>query len=153
MSKKLLLIAAAGVLFVGGMGAGFYVLWSKISSLETAAHASTPGGEVEAEEEDKVRPVFHLDSMIVNLADGDGRRYLRTTMEAELVDDSVSQQITERLPQIKDTILKITSTRRFEDICSIEGKNALRDEIVATLNGILKKESITNLYFTEFVVQ
>jgi len=42
---------------------------------------------------------------------------------------------------------------RFEDISSLEGKIALRDEIIAKLNSFLKSGTITNLYYTEFVIQ
>jgi flagellar FliL protein len=152
MSKTVLIVVAVGVLLLGGMGAGFYVLWSKISSMEASAQAASSDSDPSVPE-DFVRPVYHLDTLIVNLADQGGRRYLRMTLDVELEDTEYEMKITERLPQVKDAILKIASTRRFEDISTIAGKNELRDETVARLNEILKKDCVTNLYFTEFVVQ
>lgn len=153
MSKSIIIIVAAtALIFIGGMSAGFYVLWTKISSIEATAQAGTQETQ-EDSETDPPKPIYHLETLIVNLADKGGRRYLRVTMDTELTDADVTYKIDERLPIVKDAVLKILSTRTFDSINSIEGKNALRDEIIASLNEILKKESITNLYFTEFVVQ
>jgi flagellar FliL protein len=47
----------------------------------------------------------------------------------------------------------ILPSKRFDDISSVEGKIALRDEILEKLNSLLKQGKITNIYFKEFVVQ
>jgi flagellar basal body-associated protein FliL len=35
----------------------------------------------------------------------------------------------------------------------MEGKIALRDEIIAKINGLFNRQVVTNIFFTEFVVQ
>ena len=47
----------------------------------------------------------------------------------------------------------ILPSKRFEDIASMEGKTALRDEIIEKLNSLFPKAVITDIFFTEFVVQ
>jgi flagellar FliL protein len=47
----------------------------------------------------------------------------------------------------------ILPTKRFEDISTAQGKTALRDEIMETMNTYLLKGKVTNIYFKEFVVQ
>ena len=101
-----------------------------------------------------IRSVYSLDTFIVNLADKGGRRFLRVTMDLELKDESLAGEIDKRLSQIRDSILMIIPTKRFEDINSVEGKIALSDEIMTKLNSFLKDgSSITNIYFVEFVIQ
>ena len=142
-----------GVLFfMGIMGAGFYVIWNKISSLALQQKADSPEATEEVAKE-LVGPVYGLDTFIVNLADKGGSRYLRLTIEMELKDSSVSEELEKRLPQIKDCILMTVPTKKVEDIQSIEGKNRLRDELLMGLNGLLKNGGITKIYFTEFVIQ
>ena len=58
-----------------------------------------------------------------------------------------------RLPQVRDAFLMILPTKHFDDISSTEGKMALRDELLASLNGFLTTGQINNIYFKEFVVQ
>lgn len=155
MSKKvIILIAAASVLLLGLMGAGFFVIWSKVSNMTPGGEPVTEQAEA-AEEEAKptIGPIYSLESFIVNLAEPGGKRYLRVTMDLELSTEAVAEEITKRLPQVRNSMLMILPSKKFEEVSTIEGKNALRDEIVVTLNGFLQTGTVTNLYFTEFVVQ
>lgn len=165
MSKKvIIIIIAVFVLLMGMMGAGFFLLWSQMSA--TVAQVQKQNGTTETseeeqadEKEDKMGPIYRLDTLIVNLADHGGKRYLRVTMEFELkpneeVDNSeVVEEIEKRLPQLRDTILMVLPTKQYADISTTPGKIALRDEVMAKLNPFLKKGQIAQLYFTEFVVQ
>ena len=57
------------------------------------------------------------------------------------------------MPQVRDSILMILPSKRFEDISTVQGKIALRDQILETINGFLAQGKITSIYFKEFVVQ
>ena len=163
MSKKvIIIIAAVFLLLMGMMGGGFFLLWSQMNaSLAQVQHQnSEEGEEVEvAQEETTIGPLYRLDTLIVNLADHGGKRYLRVTMELELqpnetVDASeVVEEIEMRLAQLRDTILMIIPTKQYAEISTTPGKIALRDEIITKLNAFLKKGQIAKIYFTEFVVQ
>ena len=156
-TKVLIIIIAVVVLLMGMMGAGFFVIWTKMST--TIAQVQKPQTEESAkeeqppEEENSIGPIYKLDTMIVNLADQGGKRYLRVTMELELNAPEVKDEIDMRLPQLRDAILMILPTKTYADIGTTEGKIALRDEIIKKLNSFLKKGTITTIYFSEFVVQ
>jgi flagellar FliL protein len=89
----------------------------------------------------------------VNLADRGGKRYLRVTMALELSDPEAMTTIESRLPQVRDAILMILPTKKYEDVSTTEGKIALRKEIMEKINSLMTKGQVNNLYFTEFVVQ
>jgi flagellar FliL protein len=74
-------------------------------------------------------------------------------MDLELIEASDADKLNERLPQVRDSILMILPSKRFDDIASMEGKTALRDEIIAKLNSFYTKDVVSNIFFTEFVVQ
>jgi flagellar FliL protein len=154
MSKKLIIvILGVVVLLIGMMGAGFFMLWSKISASAPAA-VSPEGQHSEApQEEHGLGPLYSLGTLIVNLADEGGKRYLRVSIDMELSDQALQEQVEKRLPQIRDTILMILPTKTYKDINTTEGKQTLRTQIISELNNFLSNGSITNLYFTEFVVQ
>jgi len=82
-----------------------------------------------------------------------GKRYLKVKMDLELNDEKPSAEIERRLPQLRDTILTTLSSKNYEEISSLDGKMQLRAEIMAMLNQYLKTGKITNIYFTEFIVQ
>lgn len=158
MSNKLMIIMMGLlVLLMVAVGGGLFMMWSKVSALDQVVNPPDQEESQEAikeeTEETKIGPVIPLESFIANLADPGGNRFLRATMELELENDDLIKEIEKRLPQIRDCILMILPTRRYQDIQTVEGKIALRSEIVAKLNALLKKEAITNIYFTEFVTQ
>jgi flagellar protein FliL len=116
------------------------------------------GGETEAATEKEsaapdMGPIYPLETFIVNLADERGKKYLKTRLELELGGAEVVPEIDRRLPQFRDTILTILSSKSFEDVRQLEGKYQLRAEIMAMLNQYLSSGEITNIYFTEFIVQ
>ena len=156
MNKKILIIILTATLLVLGLvGAGFYVVWSKMSTLGQQVPAGQQADVQEKKDSGKndIGPLFSLDTFIVNLADQNSKRYLRVTMDLELTNELATEEIQRRLPQVRDSILMILPSKRFQEITTTEGKIDLRDEIMTKLNSVLPSQSITNLYFTEFVVQ
>ena len=153
MNKKVVAVmTAVMVLFMVLVGGGFYMMWMKITAL------APPEEIVEEDMEDvaevvEVGEMFPLDTFVVNLADSGGKRYLRATLQLELVPEQVAETFEQRLPQIRDVILTILPTKTFEDIRTVAGKAALREEILQRLNTLLNVEGVANIYFTEFVIQ
>ena len=152
MSKTMLIIIiSVVVLFMGTVGAGFFILWNKISQLpQNPAIADDVAIE---EDENTIGPLYSLDTMIVNLADHGGKRYLRVTMALELSDPDAQATIESRLPQVRDAILMILPTKKYGDVSTTEGKIALRSEVMDKINSLITKGQVNNIYFTEFVVQ
>lgn len=153
MSKKnIIIIAAVSVIVLAIVGGGFFMMWQKLSALDKSKAGETAKSP-EKIEQSGMGPIFPLDSFIVNLSDQGGKRYLRITMGLELVDPKSNDEMTKRLPQIRDSILMILPSRKVDELQAIEGKNALRTEIISSLNGLLGKEVVKKIYFTEFVIQ
>ena len=155
MSNKLVFILIGVVLLVVvGLGGGFFLMWTKMSTMNAqvaagpnAQAAMGPNGQA------VLGPIFSLDTFIVNLADKGGNRYLRVTMDLEMTTATLTDELKERLPQVRDTILTILPNKRFDDISTAEGKTALRTELIEGMNGFLSQGKVTKIYFKEFVVQ
>ena len=155
MSNKILvLLIGVMMVLLLGLGGGLFMMWNKLSDLnaQSMANAAVQGG-TNGSPEHSVGPIFSLDTFIVNLADKGGNRYLRVTMDLELGNPELESEVSQRLPQVRDSILMILPTKRFEDISTVQGKTSLRDEMMETINSYLLKGKITNIYFKEFVVQ
>ncbi len=166
---KLIIIIAAGLLVLGGGGFfGYKFFFGKKASVEEAGEAKKgeeKKGEVKKGEEKKGEAkkgeekkgeatiIFPLDPFIVNLADPTGNRYLKVRVSLELTGPDQQQEIERRLPQVRDGILLLLSSKTFADISSMEGKLTLRTEILHRINQALSKSKVVTIYFTEFVVQ
>jgi len=92
-----------------------------------------------------------LDSFVLNLAEQG--RFLKVTMQFELVDAANQQLVTDKMPQLRDAIITLMSSKSVESVSSPEGKLQLKDELLLRANQTMGKELFKNLYFTEFVMQ
>ncbi len=55
--------------------------------------------------------------------------------------------------QFNDALLQLLGKKSFTDLTSVHGRFLLRSEMIQMANRLLEKPSITNVYFTHFVVQ
>ncbi len=97
--------------------------------------------------------MFDLDPFIVNLADTPEVRYLKLTLKLEVDTQAIAAELSARIPQIRDAILVLLSSKDVNAVRTTQGKFQLRDEITQRVNGLLKKPGVRTAYFTEFVVQ
>ena len=63
------------------------------------------------------------------------------------------EELNTRLPVVNDIIITLLSTKKFDQIYTSEGKEALRQEIMQAINSRLHEYKVIQVYFTEFVVQ
>ena len=97
--------------------------------------------------------ILALEPFIANLADDGGRRYLKATFQVDFGGTEVPAAMNARLPQTRDLLLTLFTSKTFDDIRTPEGKQQLREEIIARVNQVLDRDLAKAVYFTEFIVQ
>ena len=97
-------------------------------------------------------PAFYkMEPFLVNLADPGRLRYLKVTLHVET--NQKGEEFQKRLPQSRDSVLTLLSSKKSRDLMTSEGKNDLREEIKEKMNQLLVESKVRNIYFTEFVIQ
>jgi len=97
--------------------------------------------------------IFPLDPFIVNIYDGQELRYLKVKVELEMVAPGIKAEIDGRIAPIRDSVLILLSAKTLQDIQDVQGKNALKEEILGAINKNISPGKIVKIYFTDFVVQ
>lgn len=97
--------------------------------------------------------LYSMEPFLVNLAGGGNKRYLKVRMDLESTEKKPNEEYQQRLPQLRDTILTILSSKKYADVYDSEGKNKLREEILSKVNPLVMHFKVRMIYFTEFVVQ
>jgi len=97
--------------------------------------------------------IYSMDPFLVNLAAPDQVRYLKVKIAIESTERKPDEEYQQRLSQLRDSILTVLSTKRYQDIFDAEGKKKLKAEIIARLNPLVNHFQVKTVYFTEFVVQ
>ena len=76
---------------------------------------------------------FTLDPFVVNLA-GEVQHYLQVGIDLKIADEHVKDQIKAHLPEIRNGVLLLLSSKQVDELASLEGKNRLRAEIREAVN-------------------
>jgi flagellar protein FliL len=113
----------------------------------------TPAKEAKEEKPKKAGSVLGIEPFVVNLADTDSIRYLKVKMEIESQEQVTKEEFEKNLPQLRDAILAILTSKTFKDIFDLEGKKKLKEEIVLKANQLSAHYKVKTVYFTEFVIQ
>lgn len=94
--------------------------------------------------------------LVVNFEDGSAVRFLQITMEIMAHDDKAIESVQRNIPLIRNNLLLLMSNRNYQSMMSREGKEKLRQEALAEVRAVQKKEGgpdVDDVLFTSFVVQ
>jgi flagellar protein FliL len=170
--SKLGLILIAAVILTGG-AAGFFG-WQYFRGLKANASAQAESGETEqANEHSKPKNekgnslksvrkevsegvTINFEPFLVNLADKDASRYLRTTIRVVVTNKETAEKITSGevlVSKIRDSILNILCSKLSTEIVTADGKEKLKKEILERLNSFIPEKPAQDVFFTDFVVQ
>lgn len=141
--KKIIIIAVALIVLIGG-GVFAYTMFFSGKDKSGEAQQRTDKSKVKT-------AMMPLEPFILNLAEHG--RFLKLTIQFELADATTQPLVTEKVPQLRDAIITLVSSKSADSLSSPEGKFLLKDEILLRANQAVGKDVFKNLYFTEFVMQ
>lgn len=153
LSAKLLIILGFVLLLLAGGGGFVYIKFLTPYTNAADQPQKVKKSRKTTNADNLPGPVFDLDDFIVNLAGDSGRRYLKTTIKLELSDEALKDELAIRMPDIRDNILVLLSSKSYNDIADVSGKIRLRTEIINRINNTLTTGEILKVYFTEFIIQ
>jgi flagellar FliL protein len=139
---KLIIMAAAGVVLLGGVGIGGYYFLSH--------HESKPVEVV-------AKPAVFIDvpEVLVNLSSAgtDRTQYLKVKVVLELPDAALKEQITPIMPRVMDTFQTYLRELRPSDLEGSAGLYRLKEELTRRVNMAISPNRINAVLFKEIVVQ
>ena len=105
-----------------------------------------------------VKAVMHLESFVVNLADPEENRFLRVGIDLGLENPLSAKEGKGgegEVPtaRIRDCILEVLATWHSDALLAPEGKQKLKDELVHALRARVPELGVSEVYFTDFLVQ
>jgi len=140
---KLIAMIAGGVVLVGGIGAGAYMLFGGSHQSQAAAPVAKPAVFVD------------LPEVLVNLSNtgSDRTQYLKVKVVLELPDPLLMQQIQPVMPRIMDTFQTYLRELRPTDLDGSAGLYRLKEELTRRVNIAIAPSKVNAVLFKEIVVQ
>jgi flagellar protein FliL len=153
-SKKKFLIIGIALFLLLSVGAS--VLYFSPGLLPGGAESEGKNPKDQKQKEkapEKAGRIYPLDPFIVNLVDAEVPRYLKLKMEIETNGAMAEGEMERRVPQLRDTIITVLSSKAYTEIYDSEGKKRLKEEIILKANQLGQSFKFKTVYFTEFVIQ
>ncbi|MGQ9454272.1 MAG: flagellar basal body-associated FliL family protein [Armatimonadota bacterium] len=143
--KKLVLLLVAVLLVVLLAGIGVFVLKGRSSKGKNRS------------QEEKPTATLNLGEFVVNLADKGELRYLKTTIvlavSGEVPSTGGHGGENGPSPAVRDAVIAVLSSKRFEELNTPEGKAKLKKELISAVNGRLEGCKAVDVYFNDFAMQ
>jgi flagellar FliL protein len=151
-----LIVLGAVLLAAASTGATMYLMSSRLVDNAPADGVS---------EEEEVQPAnlgppiyFGLDpAMVVNFQNPGPVRFLQVKVQVMAREKKVIEAVKEHMPAIRNDLMMLFSSQRYETIKTREGKDALRQEVLGEIQEILTEQTgeagVEQVYFTSFVMQ
>jgi flagellar FliL protein len=156
------IVLVVGGLFIAGVipgnGGGEHV--AAVAEGEDAPAADEGGDGGEEGDMEQQRPAIYIPidpAFVVNFASQGKARFLQVTVEVMTRDASVPDKVKLHMPVIRNNLMLLFSNQTYDDVSTLEGKEALRDEALSVVQDILENETgdpgVEAVYFTSFVMQ
>ncbi|MBE0497208.1 MAG: flagellar basal body-associated protein FliL [Campylobacterales bacterium] len=154
----LIIIVALLVLLLAGGGLAAYLLLGSTDSSQPQTQqvqqtSSSGASSARSTNLLSIGPVYPMDSFIVNLLSESGSRYLKVSLDIELSSSKLAAEMDAKRSVVRDIIIRTLSSKTFEEVSTLKGKERLKDEVVTRLNEVLADGHVRNIFFTDFVVQ
>jgi flagellar FliL protein len=144
---KLLFVVILLVVLLSAGGGGAY-WWM---------HARTAGEEAGAEGDAHAEPgMVSLEPFVVNLADAEARRYLRISVRLIVDGPEVAEELQHNevaTMRLRAGVLELLTQQTAGALQTAEGKTALKKSIAARAAVIVKPAEVSDVLFSDFVVQ
>ena len=164
--KKLVIVGGLVLLLAGG-GAGGWWYWTQRAEAADAAEAGQAGDEAKARKKSAPHETaaVPLDPFLVNLADPNGSRFLRVTLQLVIDDPKLAAALTAKgghggsgthdleKVRLRSAVLELLTTQTADRLVTPDGKDELKKAIAARASGVLGEAEVVDVLFTDFVVQ
>lgn len=159
-AKKMILIGVGALVLVGAAVGGTLALTGggkKAESTEQAAEGH--GAEAEGEGA-PAHPAVYIPlapEFVVNFRDKNNRpKFLKAELSVATKDPAVEEAIKLHMPAIRNSLILLLSRQIYDDLMPNEGKEKLRAEALAAVQGVLEaqtgKPGIDDLFFATLVM-
>jgi flagellar FliL protein len=142
------IVMALLVLNLGASGFGVF----KLMTASPAAAATVAPVEQKSPKE-ITGPVVALEPFVVNLDEPGTARYLKMTVQVELVNEKDGEEIEKSKQVIRDEVLSYLSGLHVKDTLGATAKDTIREALMKRLEAVVGEHKVRRMFFQEFMVQ
>ncbi|PTV93817.1 flagellar FliL protein [Halanaerobium saccharolyticum] len=144
MNFKMLALIIVLVIIITGVASFTFFTYFSVSSDEESKD------EIQSVED--IRPTYNAGNYTVNISNNSQISFVRATIVFELENAELAEELDKRSSQIRDRVIS-TLRAQNEEILEEPGSDTIKGIVKEKINELLISGEITNVWFTELVVQ
>lgn len=144
MNFKMLALIIVLVIIITGVASFTFFTYFSVSSDED--------NEGEIKNVEDIRSTYDAGSYTVNISNNNQISFVRATIVFELENAELAEELDKRSSQIRDRVIS-TLRAQNEEILEEPGSETIKEIVKDKVNDLLISGEITNVWFTELVVQ
>ena len=141
---KLIILIVMPLLLLGGLAGTYFLYGDQILGRGS-------GEKKQEKKHEGVGPILTLDLFIFNLA-SNTTRFAKVSLAIELKDAKVVEEAKKITPVLRDRALSILSAKTPEVLIDVQGREPLKQELIAGLKGLLKPGELRSVYITDIII-
>lgn len=114
-------------------------------------HGEKKGGH--GEKGEAQGSIVMMESVVVNLQGNERTHFLKVAPGLEVGSPETAAEIEERMPELRDLVISHFGSRGVDEVIGREGRERVKQALLADINGRLHAGQVLNIYFSDFVVQ
>jgi flagellar FliL protein len=135
------------------IGFGFFLVLGS-AAFFAAPYVKTKMAKKSVPQREQVKATMTLDPFLVNLADKQEIRFLKTTLQLGLAEEPKEEAKKDVVvAAIRDSIISLLTSKTAEEILSSQGKDKLREEVRLRVRSAAPDIKVLEVYIVDFVVQ
>jgi flagellar FliL protein len=145
MNYKMLALIVVLVIIITGVASFTFFTYFSVSGDEEK-------NENEITSVEDIRPTYSVGNFTVNISNNNRISFVRASVVFELENAEMTEELDKRSSQIRDRIIS-TLRAQNQEILEEPGADTIKQIVKDKVNEILISGKITNVWFTELVVQ
>ncbi|MCX7984343.1 MAG: flagellar basal body-associated FliL family protein [Bacteroidetes bacterium] len=97
--------------------------------------------------------IFVVKDMIVNPAGTNGSRYLLVTVGLEASSSKVYDELQQKEVQVCDVLNALFASKTLWELIDVTKRETLRKEVAKRTSALLTNGTVTNVYFSKYIIQ
>ena len=151
--KKIIIFAVIGIVLVGGGVAGaLFFMKSPEPTGDDAMVEEEAAPDMKNAIYEDIHPAF-----TVNFKDGSKKKFMQVYMVAMFYDMEARDSFVMHIPVVRNNMLMLLGGRDSDDLMSVDAKEQLRQEALATAQAVMQERYgeniVEDIYFTKLVMQ
>ncbi len=154
LGKLLVLVGIIVLQIAMAYGVAHFLILPRLPGGDALADSLAESAVPEEKSGPKERgTIVMIEDIVVNVQDIERSRLLMVSAALEFSAKGLGEEITERMPELRAMVIDHLTNNQVAELVHREGRDRVKQDLLESMNEVLRSGDLLNIYFSNFVVQ